>query len=61
MMRKRVLWTVFALSILAGVSYAAPEAPSTVKLGLDYLMRPEATTNFSLGNFSFTPGNDERT
>jgi hypothetical protein len=31
-----------------------------VKLGLDSLVRPEATTNFSLGNFSFTPGNDER-
>jgi hypothetical protein len=31
-----------------------------VKLGLDSLIRPEATTNFSLGSFSFTPGNDER-
>jgi hypothetical protein len=30
-----------------------------VKLGLDSLVRPEATTNFSLGTFSFTPGNDE--
>ncbi|HQU13935.1 MAG TPA: outer membrane channel, partial [Thermodesulfobacteriota bacterium] len=30
-----------------------------VKLGLDSLMRPEATTNFSLGSFSYTPGNDE--
>lgn len=30
-----------------------------VKLGLDSLVRPEAATNFSLGNFSFTPGNDE--
>jgi len=31
-----------------------------VKLGLDSLVRPEAATDFSLGNFSFTPGNDER-
>jgi hypothetical protein len=31
-----------------------------VKLGLDSLVRPEAATNFSLGSFSFTPGNDER-
>jgi hypothetical protein len=31
-----------------------------VKLGLDSLVRPEATTNFSLGSFSFTPGNDEK-
>jgi hypothetical protein len=30
-----------------------------VQLGLDSLARPEAATNFSLGNFSFTPGNDE--
>jgi hypothetical protein len=30
-----------------------------VKLGLDSLVRPEAATNFSLGNFSSTPGNDE--
>jgi hypothetical protein len=30
-----------------------------VKLGLDSLMRPETATNFSLGSFSFTPGNDE--
>jgi len=30
-----------------------------VKLGLDTLVRPETATNFSLGNFSFTPGNDE--
>ena len=30
-----------------------------VKLGLDSLVRPEAATNFSLGSFSFTPGNDE--
>ena len=79
MMWKRVLCTVFAVSFLAGVSSAAPEAPSPaeppgegaakdppdpltfgpVKLGLDSLMRPEATTNFSLGSFSYTPGNDE--
>jgi hypothetical protein len=79
-MRKRILWTFFALSILAGVSYAAQEAPppgkppqeaaakdppdplkfGPVKLGLDSLVRPEATTNFSLGSFSFTPENDER-
>ena len=31
-----------------------------VKLGLDSLVRPEAATDFSLGSFSFTPGNDER-
>lgn len=43
-----------------------PEKPADplqfgiVKLGLDSLVRPEATTNFSLGSFSFTPGNDER-
>ncbi|HEX9850616.1 alginate export family protein [Candidatus Deferrimicrobium sp.] len=30
-----------------------------VKLGLDSLVRPETATNFSLGSFSFTPGNDE--
>jgi len=30
-----------------------------VKLGIDSLVRPEATTNFSLGSFSFTPGDDE--
>ncbi|NJD62946.1 MAG: outer membrane channel [Deltaproteobacteria bacterium] len=30
-----------------------------VKLGLDSLARAEATTHFSLGSFSFTPGNDE--
>lgn len=80
MMWKRILWTVFAISFLAGASYAAQEAPlpgkppeegaakdppdplkfGPVKFGLDSLVRPEATTNFSLGNFSFTPGNDER-
>lgn len=59
MMWKRILWTVFAISFLAGVSYAAQEAPSTVKPGLDSLVRPETATNFSLGSFSFTPGNDE--
>ncbi len=59
MMWKRILWTVFALSVLAGASSAAPEAPSTVKLGLDSLVRPESAMNFSLGSFSFTPGNDE--
>jgi hypothetical protein len=31
-----------------------------VKLGLDSLARPEAATDFSLGSFSFTPGNNER-
>jgi hypothetical protein len=30
-----------------------------VKLGLDTLLRPETTSNFSLGSFSYTPGNDE--
>jgi hypothetical protein len=69
MMWKRILWTVFALSVLAGASSAAQEAAANdppdpltfgpVKLGLDSLVRPEATNNFSLGNFSFTPGNDE--
>ena len=59
MMWKRILWTVFVLSILAGGSSAAQEAPPPVKLGLDSLVRAEATGNFSLGNFSFTPGNDE--
>ncbi len=79
MMWKSILRTVFALSILAGVSYAAQEAPAPVKspeeaaandppdplkfgpvkLGLDSLVRSETATNFSLGNFSFTPGNDE--
>jgi hypothetical protein len=68
-MRKRILWTIFALSILAGVSSAAQEAPANdppdplkfgpVKLGLDSLVRAETVTNFSLGSFSFTPGNDE--
>lgn len=78
-MWKRILWTFFALSVLAGGSSAAqeaspPEKPSEeaaakdpadplrfgpVKLGLDSLIRPEATTNFSLGSFSFTPGNGE--
>jgi hypothetical protein len=59
MMWKRILWTVLVLSILAGVSSAAQEAPPPVKLGLDSLVRPETATNFSLGSFSFTPGNDE--
>ena len=59
-MWKRILWTVYSLSILAGVSYAAQEAPPPLKPGLDSLVRPEAATNFSLGSFSFTPGNDER-
>ena len=79
MMWKRILLTVFALSILAGVSYAAQEAPlpvkppeeaaakdpqdpltfGSVKLGLDSMVRAETATNFSLGSFSFTPGNDE--
>jgi hypothetical protein len=79
MIWKSILRTVFALSILAGVSYAAQEAPAPakppekaaandppdpltlgpVKLGLDSLVRTETATNFSLGSFSFTPGNDE--
>jgi len=58
-MWKRIPWTVFALSFLAGVSYAAQEAPPPVKLGLDSLVRTESTTNFRLGNFSFSPENDE--
>ena len=37
-----------------------PLAFGPVKLGLDSLVRPEAATDFSLGSFSFTPGNDER-
>jgi len=60
MMWKKIPWTILALSILAGVSYPAQEAPSPVKLGLDSLVRPEAVTNFSLGSFTFTPGYDER-
>ena len=80
MMWKRILWAVYSLSILAGVSFAAQEAPppvkpseeaaakdppdplkfGPVKLGLDSLVRAEAATNFILGSFSFTPGNDER-
>lgn len=80
MMWKRILWTGFALSILAGVSNAAQEAPlpvkppgeaaandppdplklGPVKLGLDSLVRPEAATNFSLEDSTFTPGNDEK-
>lgn len=79
-MWKWISWTVFALSILSGVSCAAQEASLSVKpseaaaandppdplkfgplkLGVDSLVRPEAATNFSLGSFSFTPGNDER-
>ena len=79
-MWKRILWTGFALSILAGVSNAAQEAPlpvkppeeaaanappdplkfGPVKLGLDSLVRPETATNFSLGDSTFTPGNDEK-
>ncbi|MBP2678996.1 MAG: hypothetical protein H6Q82_2061 [Deltaproteobacteria bacterium] len=79
-MWNRILWTFFALTILAEVSYATQEAPppgkppqeaaakeppdplkfGPMKMGLDSLLRPEATTNFSLGSFSFTPGNDER-
>ncbi len=69
-MGKRILWVVFALLILAGVSPAGPAqahddppAPlkfGPVKLGLESLVRPEAATDFSLGSFSFTPGNDER-
>lgn len=31
-----------------------------VKLGLDSMVRAERATDFSLGRFSFTPGNDER-
>ncbi|MCR4310329.1 MAG: alginate export family protein [Deltaproteobacteria bacterium] len=45
-------------------TFAQKQAPDPlkfgpVKLGLDSLVRPEAATNFSLGSFSFTPGNDE--
>src|SRR5512134_3404087 len=39
---------------------ADPLAFGPVKLGLDALVRPEARTDFSLGSFSFTPGNDEQ-
>jgi len=68
-MGMRIPWVVFALLILAGVSHEGParaqdDPPDPlkfgpVKLGLDSMARPEATTNFSLGSFSFTPGNDE--
>jgi len=68
-MRKRILWAVFTLLIPAGASLAGPahahdDPPDPlrfgpVKLGLDSLVRPEAATNFSLGSFSFAPGNDE--
>ena len=43
-------------------AHDAPQDPlkfGPVKLGLDSLVRLEASTNFSLGSFSFTPGNDE--
>ena len=68
-MRKRILWAVFTLLILAGASPAGPahahdDPPDPlrfgpVKPGLDSMVRPEAATNFSLGSFSFAPGNDE--
>lgn len=68
-MWNNILRTFFVLSFLAGVSSAGParahEDPpdplkfGPVKLGLDSLVRPEATTNFSPGSFSFMPGNDE--
>ncbi len=68
-MRKRNIWAVFALLILAGVSPAGPaqahdDPPDPlkfgpVKLGLDSLVRPESTSNFNLGSFSFAPGNHE--
>jgi hypothetical protein len=49
---------------LAGQARAQEDPPDPlkfgpVKLGLDSLVRPETATNFSLGSFSFTPGNDE--
>ncbi len=49
---------------VAGHAFAHEQAPDplrfgTVKLGLDSLARAEAATDFSLGGFSFTPGNDE--
>ncbi len=68
-MRNRTLLVAFALSMFAGLFPAGPArahddppAPlksGPVKLGLDSLVRPEAATHFSLGSFSFTPGNDE--
>jgi hypothetical protein len=67
---KRGLLPVAAVLTLLALCPAGParaqEDPADplkfgpVKLGLDSLMRPEAATNFSLGSFSFTPGNDER-
>lgn len=65
---RKTLVAAAALALLvagvAGHAFAHEQAPDplrfgTVKLGLDSLVRPEATTNFSLGSFSFTPGNDE--
>jgi hypothetical protein len=67
---KRGLLPVAAVLALLALCPAGParaqEDPADplkfgpVKLGLDTLVRPEAATNFSLGSFSFTPGNDER-
>jgi hypothetical protein len=58
---------VFAFLVLCATGPArAQDKPSDppkfgpVKLGLNSLVRPEAATDFSLGSFSFTPGNDER-
>lgn len=36
-----------------------PLRPKKVIPGLGSLVRPETTTNFNLGNFSFSPGNDD--
>lgn len=58
---------VLALLVFGAPSrtFAQKQAPDPltfgpVKLGLDALIRAETATNFSLGSFSFTPGNDER-
>jgi hypothetical protein len=55
----------YVVLCLAGPAQAHDDPPDAlkfgpVKLGLDSLVRPETASNFSLGSFSFTPGNVER-
>ncbi|MCL5965773.1 MAG: alginate export family protein [Deltaproteobacteria bacterium] len=73
-MGKRVVIALALLLVIGGQSIAEPEAPgregatqgpaepsrfNPVTLGLDALLRTEAAGNFSLGSFSFAPGNGE--